>query len=146
MSLWYRVHSQSAVASVFSGGRWNHVGQKVVYCSESLALATLEWLTYNGLSVSAFVCNHFSIEVPDHLVNKYNASELPKGWNTTPASGKSQDFAESNLFKTNGPLAIAVPSVMVPEEYNLVINPLHKDFKNAVPTATFLNRHEVPIR
>lgn len=153
MSLWYRVHTQGDMAKVFSGdgglftaGRWNHIGQKVIYCSESLALATLEWLTYNGLSVSAFVCNHFSVEVPDNLVIKFKSTELPKGWDTTPATGTSREFAGSNLYKADGPLAISVPSVMVPEEFNLVINPLHKDFKSVIGTAIFLNRRKAPLR
>ena len=135
MSTWYRAHRANTIDMVFSGegglyvaGRWNYKGRKVIYCSQSISLCTLEWLSHNGLSVSAFSYNKYSIEIPEKLITRYEEKELPKHWNKSPSIDKTREFAESNLFNKTEHAAIAVPSVVIPEEYNLVINPLHKDF------------------
>lgn len=135
MSIWYRAHSENNTDAVFScdgglyaAGRWNYKGRKVIYCSQSISLCTLEWLSHNGLSVSEFSYSKYSIEIPEKLIKRYELKELPKNWNQSPATDASRDFAENNLFNHMKYVAIAVPSVVVPEEYNLVINPLQKDY------------------
>ena len=154
MAIWYRAHKKASAAYVFSGdgglftaGRWNHKGRKVVYCAASLALATVEWLAHNGLSVSGFTYYRFSIDIPDALVTSYTANQLPTDWDVEPATNVSRDFAEQGLFAaTNGPLAIAVPSVMIPEEFNLVINPLHAQYVQAQTTIKHLGQFTAPQR
>lgn len=141
MSVWYRVAitSDSAVAfsgegGLFTAGRWNHLGRKAVYCSASIALGTLEWLAHNGLSIAAFNYYRYAIDIDDQLVAKFNADDLPVSWKLTPATDITRDFAEKKLFRSEKHLAMAVPSVMVPEEFNLVINPLHPFFPQALKT------------
>lgn len=74
MSIWYRAHHSPNIDMVFSGagglyvsGRWHHKGRKVIYCSQSIALCTLEWLSHNGLSVSGFSYYKYSLEIADEL-------------------------------------------------------------------------------
>ena len=129
MSIWYRAHQAKPIKTVFSGegglyvsGRWNHKGRKVIYCSQSISLCTIEWLSHNGLSVSDFSYNKFEISVPDTLIKKFSPSELPKDWNKAPALTVSRDFAEEHLFNQMTYIALALPSVVIREEYNLVIN------------------------
>ena len=81
MSIWFRAAQIQQADMVFSGdgglyvaGRWNHKGTKAIYCSQSLSLCTLEWLSHNGLSVSGFSYYKFSIEIPDELIIHYNIS------------------------------------------------------------------------
>jgi len=135
MTIWHRASFTGNTLTTFSGegglyspGRWNYLGKKVVYCSESIALCTLEWLANNGLSVSGFNYYRYSIDIPDHLTIKFSSNDLPKDWDMTPATDVTREFAETKFFSSEKILAMAVPSVIVPEEYNLVINPLHPEF------------------
>jgi len=153
MSIWYRAHTNPNPQYVFSGdgglytsGRWNHLGKKVIYCSDSIALATMEWLSHNGLTVSGFNYYRYSIEIPDRLIKRFSISELPAHWNATPSTNGTRDFANINLFFTDGPLAICVPSVLVPEEKNLIINPFHSEFQSVIASIISLGKLDSPIR
>lgn len=153
MATWYRAHNAAIITTVFSGdgglytpGRWNHKGRKVVYCSDSIALCTLEWLAHNGLSVSGYSYYKFEIDIPDQLIKEFSVINLPKGWNSEPALNVTRDFAEKHLFNQTKYLAISVPSVMVPEERNLVIDPLHKDMKAIASKINCIGKYTSPTR
>lgn len=153
MATWYRAHNTAMIKYVFSGdggfyvpGRWNHKGRKVVYCSDSIALCTLEWLAHHGLSVSGYSYYKFEIDVPDPLIQKFSVNDLPKGWNREPSIDVTRDFAEKHLFNQDTYLAISVPSIMVPEEFNLVINPLHKDMQAITSKINLLGKYTSPTR
>jgi len=153
MSIWFRGAQNQQAETVFSGdgglyvaGRWNYKGTKAVYCSQSISLCTLEWLSHNGLSVSGFSYYKFSIEIPDELIVKYMILDLPKEWKNTPSLNVNRDFAAKNFYAPNQYLAMAIPSVMVPEEYNLVINPLHPAFAEIKKTICVLGQFTAPSR
>jgi len=153
MSIWFRGAQNQQADKVFSGdgglyvaGRWNHKGTKAIYCSQSLSLCTLEWLSHNGLSVSGFSYYKFSIEIPDEWVIQFNRSDLSKEWNDTPSPHSNRDFAEKYFYASNNYLAMAIPSVMVPEEFNLVINPLHSTFAKVKSTIRLLGEFTAPNR
>lgn len=153
MSIWYRASQTEHADTVFSGdgglyvaGRWNHKGRKVIYCSQSISLCTLEWLSHNGLSVSGFSYYKFLIEIPSDLIIQANVLELPKGWRDTPSTNTTRDFAEEYLFNTSKYLAMTIPSVMVPEEFNLIINPLHSSFIKVQETICALGEYIAPHR
>jgi RES domain-containing protein len=136
----------SGDGGLFTAARWNHLGRKVIYCSESISLSTLEWLSHNGLSVSGFDYYRYSIEIPDKLINTFTPEKLPKEWSMTPATDVTRDFAEEHLFSSNLFMALALPSVLVPEEFNLVINPLHDEFSSIIKTVKMLGKHSAPVR
>lgn len=153
MAVWYRAHRSQKIAEVFSGdgglyaaGRWNYMGNKAVYCSESIALCTLEWLSHHGLSISGFNYFRYSINVPDKLTVTLSPGDLPRNWLATPATDETRDVADEILFHAKKYLALAVPSVVVPEEYNLIMNPLHTGFETVVKTVRELGKHSVPRR
>jgi RES domain-containing protein len=106
----------------------------------------LEWLSHHGLSLSGFNYNRYSINVSDDLIAKYNVDDLPIEWNATPATDMTRDFAEEKLFSSIKHLAIVVPSVIVPEEFNIIINPLHDAFLNVSKTIEFLGEYKAPNR
>ena len=153
MSIWFRGAQNHCIDNVFSGdggvyvaGRWHHKGTKAVYCSQSISLCTLEWLSHNGLSVSGFNYYKFSIEIDDALIVQYDVSDLPKEWQDTPAPNVNRDFAEKYFFTAHDYLAMAIPSVMVPEELNLVINPSHPAFIEVKKTICSLGKFTAPDR
>ncbi|EHL31083.1 RES family NAD+ phosphorylase [Legionella drancourtii] len=153
MSIWFRGAQNQQAEVVFSGdgglyvaGRWNNKGTKAIYCSQSISLCTLEWLSHNGLSVSGFSYYKFSIEIPDELIIKYIIDDLPKEWKNTPSPNSNRDFAAKNFYNPKEYLAMSIPSVMVPEEFNLVINPLHAAFEQAKKTIRILGLFITPNR
>lgn len=112
-----------------TGGRWNNPGVPMLYTSSSIALAVLETVVHLGAGI--FPMNRYvvAIEIPDAAFNArrvVRGADLPAAWNSNPASFKSKDFG-SNWIGTRAELVLDVPSVIVPEESNYLINPLHKD-------------------
>lgn len=153
MAIWYRASQLKNKQAVFSGegglyvaGKWNHRGRKVTYCSESISLCTLEWLAHNGLSVSGFNYYRYSIEIEDGLIFRLSAANLPRKWSITPATDITRDLADQYLFLSNKYLALAVPSVMIPEEFNLIMNPLHDAYTKALSTIKNLGQYLAPKR
>lgn len=153
MSLWFRCAQTQAVEDIFSGegglyvaGRWNHKGTKAIYCSQSISLCTLEWLSHNGLSVSGFYYYKFSIEIPEQAIIRYADTDLPPAWKNTPAVDSVRDFAAKFFYNPQQYLAMSVPSVMVPEECNLVINPMHPSFIEVKKSICCLGHFAAPRR
>jgi RES domain-containing protein len=153
MSIWYRAAQTENIENVFSGsgglyvaGRWNYKGRKAIYCSQSIALCTLEWLSHNGLSVSGYSYYRFSIEIPDELIIQLSLFDLPKEWNLTPAVHQTRNYAEKILFNENKFIAMAVPSIIVPEESNLIINPSHHFFSALLKTTRAMGQYIAPHR
>ncbi len=104
------------------GGRWNNKGTACIYTSVSRALAVLEFASNVELE---FVPNELSIttyELPEELCHVLKAKDLPKNWTETPSPQSSKDLG-SSYFSDNSILCLRVPSVVVPEEYNYLINP-----------------------
>lgn len=112
-----------------TGGRWNNVGVPMLYTSSSIALAVLETVVHLGAGI--FPMNRYivAIDIPDAAFDARLVArgvDLPAAWNSNPASFKSKDFG-SNWIGTKAELVLEVPSVIVPDESNYLINPLHMD-------------------
>lgn len=109
------------------GGRWNSPGRAVVYASESRALATLEVLT--GLQSLAATPAYLLMGVTFHerWVSTLDADDLPEDWNRFPPTPASQHLGDDWLA-TERSAVLQVPSVIVPGEFNYLLNPAHSDF------------------
>lgn len=110
------------------GGRWNSAGKAVVYTSRSVALAYLESLAHLGREVPR---NRFLIRivVPDRVWDRAlwaKQKELPRTWRAEPAGVGSMQFGDRWLTSGNSAL-LCLPSVIVPEDTNVLINPDHAD-------------------
>ncbi len=110
------------------GGRWNSAGRAVAYASATLALAALELLVH--VSTEDAPANLVAIwaEVPDDLVGEPIAVEdMPEGWRNV--TGNAQVIARGDAWLDSGPSAVlVVPSVIIREEHNVLLNPEHPDF------------------
>lgn len=108
------------------GARWNSPGVRVTYASESAALAVLEVLAHLGaarvLSSYALV----SAVLPRALVTELDAAQLPADWRTSPPPARVQAIGDA-WVRAGTSAALRVPSVLVPVEHNLLINPAHPD-------------------
>ena len=123
----YEADDLSGKGAEKSGGRWNRPGLPVVYCASSISLACLE--TFVHLNASGLPLNRtlVRIDVPDEIwANRDQLAEqdLRIGWNAVPESKVSLDIGDAWL-KAGSNAILQVPSVVVPEEAVLLVNPRH---------------------
>lgn len=107
-----------------SGGRWNSAGVPVVYTSGSRALAALEKLVWVNPDDIPADLRLFEIEIPDDApVETVATQELPASWRQ--ASDPHCLRMGDEWLRSRRSLAIAVPSAIMPEEPNYLLNPAH---------------------
>lgn len=124
----YPADDLSGAGAAKVGGRWNSVGKAVVYTSRSVALAYLETLAHLGRGVP-MNCFLVRVTVPDAVWDKaawVKEKELPTTWRAQPAGLGSVQFGDKWLAAGRSAL-LCVPSVIVPEDTNVLINPHHAD-------------------
>jgi RES domain-containing protein len=111
------------------GGRWNSQGIRMVYAAGSRSLAILEVLAH--LTKAAPLNNYvlYRIECDDSLVQ--TLSDLPQDWNSEPPTSVSQSIGDAWVRSATHPV-LSVPSAIVPEERNYLLNPAHSDFSRIV--------------
>lgn len=114
----------SGEGAALAGGRWNAKGTRVVYASSHLSLAALEALVHApSLPTDLRVVE---IDVPSALARtRWDVSDLPADWRDFPAPAAAQALGTAWLAAGRD-LAVWVPSVVVPEEWNLLLNPAHR--------------------
>lgn len=111
-----------------AGGRWNPKGLSVVYTSSSLALAALELLVHADDDLLPDDLISFAVDIPDDIGMEYLAiSELPANWRDYPPPEALQEIGAARIARQNTPV-LAVPSAVIPEEHNFLLNPAHPDF------------------
>lgn len=117
-----------------SGGRWNAPGTAVLYTSENRSLACLETVAHLASAGLPFNRVLVRIDVPDAIWATRNVFDPTDpdnvGWDVEPAGQVSihTGTAWAAAFAAAGGSALLeVPSVIVPEENNIIINPAHPD-------------------
>ena len=123
-------HSRSAFSGEGAriyGGRWNSIGVSAVYCSEHLSLATLETLVHTVPVMLRDKFRTYRIRFAESLVTMLPEKKLPRDWNAQPPSS-SKNIGDE-WVKSGRSAVLSVPSVLVPFERTLVLNPKHADFR-----------------
>ena len=118
----------SGSGSAKYGGRWNSKGHAMLYTSEHISLAVLE-LVVNFNQADSPLRQHYhliEIIIPDTDYFELRLSELKKDW--TEDMHYSQ-YIGDEFLASNANLILKVPSAVVPEEHNFLINPSHRDFR-----------------
>lgn len=125
--------TRSKPAQAFSGegglhyaGRWNSRGTRVVYTSSSVALACLETLVHLQMLAKSEERWLFTIDVPDRYIEELR--QRPSDWDAEPATAASKAVGDRWRTSTRS-VALLVPSVVVPVEYNALVNPRHPHFQ-----------------
>lgn len=106
------------------GGRWNNKGVPCVYTSESRSLALLEYSVNINLYDVPRALTIVIIEIPDDSIKVIPESQLPGNWKYSPAPFETKDFG-TNLFKNEQFSVFKIPSTVIPEEFNYLLNPRH---------------------
>ena len=122
------------------GQRWNQPGQRAVYLGMTAEITVLEVLVHlNGvLSAPLVLCGY---DVPDTpgLIKEADPKALPDGWNAIPHGQASAAFG-GDWLRDGLQLGLVLPSVVVPQARNLLLNPLHP----AMPQVALV--HQEPFR
>lgn len=139
MRLWRIAHRKYALdrhcaGAALYGGRWNPIGLPALYCGGSIAITTLEKLVHLGTTPCPPLML-VAVDLPEAgAVFEPDPDTVPAGWNALPVSTIAQSFGAAWL-RRGDTLAMKVPSVIVPEEANFVINPLHPHYPQVRFTA-----------
>ncbi|MGD1808067.1 RES family NAD+ phosphorylase [Dapis sp. BLCC M126] len=127
-----------------SRGRWNSKGTALIYTSATLSLAALETLVCMEIENFGNIFVSISVRIPDNFpIKQVDESLLPHNWRDTPPPEALASIGDKWLSsKTTA--VLRVPSAIIPQEYNYLINPLHPDFEKisiAPPQPFILNRN-----
>ncbi|MEO7984559.1 MAG: RES family NAD+ phosphorylase [Bacteroidota bacterium] len=108
------------------GGRWNGKGFPVVYTSSTISLSLLELVihsaSYDELQSNLLI----QIKIPDSIIPSLGDLALKTGWRHDTDYSR---FIGNEFIKGKQSLLLKVPSAIIPEESNFLINPLHPDIK-----------------
>ncbi|NQY11300.1 MAG: RES family NAD+ phosphorylase [Flavobacteriales bacterium] len=118
----------SGLGAAKFGRRWNSKDIEVIYTAQTRALANSEVAVHIPLSILPKDYYIVQIEIPKSVaIREVKQSELPAGWNALPNKPVSQTIGD-DFIKDNKYAVLRVPSVVVKDEYNFILNPRHKDF------------------
>jgi RES domain-containing protein len=130
----WRIVKEKHAKSAFSGegarifeGRWNSAGVRVVYCSQSLALATLEILVHTQPVMLRDKLRVFRVTWDEALMTAIDLKKLPNGWNAQPPGPASKNIGDE-WIRSNRSAVLALPSIIIPLERTFLLNPKHRDF------------------
>jgi RES domain-containing protein len=113
-------------ASIY-GGRWNPVGIKALYASQSISLCILEILARTQKKINPPGYQLITIELPEANMATIDLSRLKPGWKQHI---EYTQWIGEEFLKDDKSLVMQVPSAIVEKENNFLINPLNKDFSH----------------
>ncbi|MCO5235828.1 MAG: RES family NAD+ phosphorylase [Chitinophagaceae bacterium] len=121
------------------GGRWHSKGVNILYTASTSSLALLESIVHlSGIPAIDYCMACF--EIPEDKIIQVDIHRLPEGWNANPASGETVIFGD-RFIRQNQYLGLEVPSVIMPEETNILLNPKHVDF----PEVKVIYKRKIPL-
>ena len=138
----YGADDLSGIGASKRAGRWNADGEKVLYCATTVSLAVLETAAHidtGGLPMNRYIV---AIDVPHKAWaarETLDVSALDPTWDAIPPGLVSVE-AGSAWLRSGRSSVLLVPSVIVPEEFAVLVNPSHPDV--AAMRATVVRKFE----
>lgn len=125
-------------AALADGYRWNSLNTFLVYTEESRALATLEVSVHLDLNEDLPTDRYYvEIDIPNDItISELKIEELPDGWDSKPPLLETQ-FIGDDFVKEKSAAILKVPSSIVQQEFNYLINPNHPDAARISVVSTF---------
>lgn len=132
----YRITREKYANSIKASGkaaRWNEDQQWVVYASQSRSLATLELLVHRAAIHPGIAYKVMVIKIGDNheLFKEIDLTDLPQEWRKVMAYPALQKIGSSWYHSLNS-LILKVPSVIIPQESNYIINTRHPGFQESI--------------
>ena len=124
------INDLSGTGARLYGGRWNKKGMPMLYTSEHCSLAVLELLVHTPHMLLPDNIKLLTLSLPDQTaIPTFNRNQLPDSWRQYPAPDTLAEMG-SQWLRNSSSVALKVPSVIVPSEWNILLNPEHDDFSN----------------
>lgn len=109
------------------GGRWNQKGTSVLYTSQHESLATLELLVHTPGYAIPKDLKMLVLTLPDKISStEIRIEDLPSDWDSYPAPDSLAKIG-TKWVNSRNTLICKVPSVIIPSEWNILINPAHRE-------------------
>lgn len=125
-SMQYREDLSGTGAKMF-GGRWNSKGIAALYLTEYISLSVLEMLVHTQFKDFFIELSLLNISIPDTVeIKEIKLQKMKADWIEDYSYTK---FIGNEFIKSGDGLILKVPSAIVNEEHNFIINPAHSDFK-----------------
>ena len=122
----FRETAFSGIGGLYAARRWNHLGTAMVYCATSPALAALEFFVNLEPNDAPDDLLMAEAAIPDELVEQLDLDLLPADWrelNNLVCRDLGSAWAASGRS-----VALQVPSAVVVDDWNVLLNPRHKHF------------------
>ena len=129
----YRADDLSGNGAALAGGRWNPIGMRAVYTSLNPSTAVLEVRVHSSGFIPAANLFLVELDVPDELVHNGHEPKLPADWNELMIPASTIAIGRHWLSAANA-VAMKVPSVVCPADWNVILNPVHPDFTSVQVT------------
>lgn len=123
----------SGEGAKINGGRWNSPGIAGLYTSQYISLCILEILARTNKHIMPQDYRLVTIELPDELITEIELKKLKPDWNI---HFQYTQWIGEEFLKSNQSLALKIPSAIVPQEHNFLVNPANKNFKKIKIIAT----------
>ena len=110
-------------------GRWNSKGKLVLYASENIATSLLENIIYRTGTGFNSDYKIMVIYHPEEHIEQIITSNLPQDWRSMESYDQLQKIGDS-WYDEQRSLCLKVPSSILPDNYNIIFNTTHPEFKN----------------
>ena len=128
----YRITTDKWCRNLAASGnsaRWNSRESFMIYAAGSRALACLENIVHRSGEMSGKIYKVMLIEIPTSLqIQEIKKASLHKDWKNLTNYSYCQQMGNQWL-KEGSSAILKVPSVIIDEEFNYLINPQHNQFK-----------------
>jgi len=126
--------SLSGDGALRASGRWHTRGRRVIYCAENPATALLEILVHFEIEIRDLPARYrlLKIGVPDDVrAERVLLDDMPSDW---PEKTEVTRAIGDQWLAGGSTALLTVPSALVPETFNVLLNPAHLDAKRIVVT------------
>ena len=121
------INDKDGIGAKLFGGRWNAINLPCIYTSVHISLALLEKFIHAKVAENMQNISLLKIELPDDQIFNIDRNKLKPSWIDDV---EYTQWLGAQVLEDSSILAFSVPSAIVPEERNIIINPLSKNFKS----------------
>lgn len=109
--------------------RWNKDGENVLYVGSSRSLSTLELIVHRSAVKPTISYKVMVISLADeeNLFDEIHIRDLPTDWRKSTAYPQLQEIG-SDWYNSKRSLFLKLPSAIITQEFNYLINIEHPDF------------------
>lgn len=120
----------SGKGAALKGARWNSTGVEIIYTAQNRSLAMAEVAVHLTIATLPNDFVMITIEIPENIkIKTVDENHLSLDWKNFPYPVTTQKIGDEFVFE-NKFCVLKVPSVVTQGDYNILINPNHKDFKH----------------